>query len=667
MKKYIFITLLLVFNTVFSQNTENVVGTISGRVDVTPTGGASYTIPIEVPPGTKGLQPNISLVYNSQSGVGIAGKGWNISGLSSIRRKGKSIYHNNKVEGIKFDDTDNFIYDGMTLVPFAGENGQENTEYRTEIESYIKCYSLGRIGNSPAYFTVETKDGSKIYYGTDNSTGNIASRSEGLYWNISKIIDEYGNYMTFSYDNNSSTTGDFLISEINYTGNISLGQAPYNKIVFEYEDYTGFAAYYFDGVKYQNTKRLKYIKTYAEGQLVKTYDIIYSNNTSNTQFSISEIKEINYLGEELNSTKFSWDVSDHEYRINYNPSSISTLLYYTFFNNGYAPECNKSNMKIHFGDIDGDGDKDIIVLGTDSYASNKSDYYDDERSLGIYVFIHQDDGGFTRQKGTWDNDSEIGFQQSEIRDIMIYDKDRDGKDDILIIRKDNILFATYNIDTKNFTIISQTPLSDEFVPLDNQGYIKDDERYGYSFADVNGDGILDLLEIFQEGVYYWLGSLSGFSSNRESIQLYHDVLRILDVYGESQNTIFPARFLFGDVNGDGMADLITFSYSANFIILPESQEPLIIDQNNNVKVYLSNGNGFDEPTVWTNNTDIATLGLEKRNDIQLVDINGDGLADLVGTGENFSRVYLSTGGNFENTPSYGRMVFTCIPLALYRL
>ncbi|WP_278008782.1 SpvB/TcaC N-terminal domain-containing protein [Flavobacterium gyeonganense] len=40
---------------------------------VTLSGGASYTIPIAVPPGINGVVPQISLSYNSQSGVGSAG------------------------------------------------------------------------------------------------------------------------------------------------------------------------------------------------------------------------------------------------------------------------------------------------------------------------------------------------------------------------------------------------------------------------------------------------------------------------------------------------------------------------------------------------------------------------------------------------------------------
>jgi hypothetical protein len=44
-----------------------------GQASVTPVGGAIYTIPIEVPPGTRGLAPALSLNYSSFSGNGLLG------------------------------------------------------------------------------------------------------------------------------------------------------------------------------------------------------------------------------------------------------------------------------------------------------------------------------------------------------------------------------------------------------------------------------------------------------------------------------------------------------------------------------------------------------------------------------------------------------------------
>ena len=86
------------------------VGEIVGSETVTGSGGVAYTIPIYTPPGTNGLQPSISLSYNSQGGSGIAGFGWNISGLSAISRTGKNMYHNGVVQPVQYTAADDAFF-----------------------------------------------------------------------------------------------------------------------------------------------------------------------------------------------------------------------------------------------------------------------------------------------------------------------------------------------------------------------------------------------------------------------------------------------------------------------------------------------------------------------------------------------------------------------------
>lgn len=71
----------------------DLVGRTVGSLSCTQTGGAMYTIPIELKDGYSSFTPELALVYNSQSGNGIMGIGWSIAGMSSISASGKSIYY----------------------------------------------------------------------------------------------------------------------------------------------------------------------------------------------------------------------------------------------------------------------------------------------------------------------------------------------------------------------------------------------------------------------------------------------------------------------------------------------------------------------------------------------------------------------------------------------
>ena len=60
------------------------VGTMSGKLSVDNSGAARYSIPIKVAPAAGGLEPDLSLEYNSRNENGYLGVGWQLSGLSSI-------------------------------------------------------------------------------------------------------------------------------------------------------------------------------------------------------------------------------------------------------------------------------------------------------------------------------------------------------------------------------------------------------------------------------------------------------------------------------------------------------------------------------------------------------------------------------------------------------
>ena len=79
------------------------VGTPNGEFTVNEMGAAVYSVPVELFPSGTGFDPQIGVTYNSQlSGYGNVGYGVNITGLSSITRAGKDLFHDQKVEKIKY-------------------------------------------------------------------------------------------------------------------------------------------------------------------------------------------------------------------------------------------------------------------------------------------------------------------------------------------------------------------------------------------------------------------------------------------------------------------------------------------------------------------------------------------------------------------------------------
>jgi len=77
------LSVILVFLT--SHVHANLVGSATGSLSVN-QGVASYSVPIAVPPGAGGMQPELSLNYSSQGGNGVMGMGYRwLVGHSSLR------------------------------------------------------------------------------------------------------------------------------------------------------------------------------------------------------------------------------------------------------------------------------------------------------------------------------------------------------------------------------------------------------------------------------------------------------------------------------------------------------------------------------------------------------------------------------------------------------
>ena len=133
--------------------------------NVSPTGAAGFNIPIEVPPGTAGMVPALSLNYSSQAGNGMLGMGWSLGGLSAIYRCGRTLIQDGVTDTVNYNRNDRYCMNGQRLVAVTGAYGGSSTEYRTERESFTKLVSYGVAGSGSSYFKAWTKAGQIIEFG----------------------------------------------------------------------------------------------------------------------------------------------------------------------------------------------------------------------------------------------------------------------------------------------------------------------------------------------------------------------------------------------------------------------------------------------------------------------------------------------------------------------
>lgn len=260
---------------------ETAVGRVQASFAVSDTGQSTYRIPIKVSPGIAGMEPNIALSYSSGRGSGLAGIGWELSGFSAITRCASTWAQDNAVRGVVFDAGDKFCLDGRKLRVSSGNYGADLSEYRTEIDGFIRVVArdggaMGAVPTvGPQWFSATTRDGVTVEYGaTDDSRIEAQGKTVVRVWAVNKIADAHGNYVEFQYAEDG-TNGSYRPSAVHYTGHFS--QAPRHSVHFDYEPRPAadVTAEYIFGSLVKETNRLTTIRLDYDGAEVWRYSLAY--------------------------------------------------------------------------------------------------------------------------------------------------------------------------------------------------------------------------------------------------------------------------------------------------------------------------------------------------------------------------------------------------------
>ena len=199
---------------------------------------------------------------------------------------------------------DRYSMDGQRLIAIVGTDGYAGTEYRTELNSFTKIISNSASGNGPATFTAWTKSGLIYTFGGANGASFIpVGRADGtiLTWLLSKVQDQAGNYMTFSY------TAEGNLSRVDYTANDGAALASYASVVFTYDATRPDPAFgYVAGSQVTMNQRLNGVTSYYGQQVVRKYALTYEVSANTQKSRLISITESSAT-DSYPPTTFTWD------------------------------------------------------------------------------------------------------------------------------------------------------------------------------------------------------------------------------------------------------------------------------------------------------------------------------------------------------------------------
>ncbi len=465
------------------------------------TGALTQRIVLAIPPGRKGLQPDLALEYNSQrTENGIVGYGWTIS-IPYIERMNK--YGSQDLYTKAF-------YSSSLEGELATTSVSTSTPYRAKVDTgAYNSYSL-----SSDTWVMYDKKGTKYTFGSDSS-GRVQSTSSPtlIYrWMLQEIRDTNGNYVKYSYVTDSNQVYPYKIV---YTGN-GVTDGPMT-ITFSTSTRPDTLTSYKEGFNVTTKFRVTQIQADVSGTWTQKYALSYTAGNNGIRSLLSAIQQ---TGQDEFANQISLPPMTFAY--------ISTST--PFYTAGGV-----SNQARIVSDTDGNGVNDVTTAYYDAPGAVVTG-----TSLGITITPAPPDYWAYYSGGGGSTIDPVE------RGVRYVDANADGKADI--VRNDSSTAAMYRNNYATSTGFSWTTVASTsysgIIPAFSGSYTR-----GF-FGDVNGDGLPDF-EYASAGDENGVSFGNGSAWDSSTTTIFTPITTIPGSGGGSQNN---AQLV--DINGDGLEDWV---------------------------------------------------------------------------------------------------------------
>ncbi len=466
------------------------------------TGKGTFSLPVNVPAGRAGMQPNLAFFYASGSGNGIAGFGWNLE-LGSIERS-------TKTGPPKYDSSDKFIFNSGTsqteLVNIGGN------EYRAKYEGAFMKFTY-----NGSYWVVTDKSGSKFYFG-QTSSSRLEDGSRIFKWCLDKAIDLKTNYLAVTYQKDLS---QIYPQKIEYTGNESTQLAPNFKVEFLLEDRADKLYSYRYGFRVGTAKRLAEVSVKNNSSLVRKYKLSYTNHHTTRVSLLTSVTQYGSDGTTaMPAVKFAYQPELPGWTPIYGSHQLPGAI----------------NASIRIFDVNADGLPDIvhywdyagIILYKDIYLGNKDLSWQLTSSWSCPV-LFGGNSGCDIQGYPYDNG------------VQIVDVNADGWTDLIKYIQGQSKEVWINNKTGGWNLNSSwtNSLPDEVSFVTYDGCFT--QATGWIAADINADGLADLIKAKGSEKSCYINTGSSWSRDSR--------------WDMPEGDFTNGNAQLGDLNADGLVDL----------------------------------------------------------------------------------------------------------------